>query len=249
MLFVNATLLVIWARVLIALVLYSFVVPTHDDETDDWCVSHLTPAVHLAVIAGFWEVVNAIVGTTRSHPLQVGLFASVRWGIEYLVTPLLPLGCLQRAHLWTVLCWSLGDTIRFACFTGCTAVEYEWCSSSSSSLAKPPVSAQTTTTTTTSQRILHAAKWIRYTAGPILFPLGVIGEVCMLGHVAVQGGRPYLWILILGLWPLGFFTLLTQLLHQRRKFLESMTTSVEPTTPVSSSVATGPAAQEYNSTS
>jgi len=99
------------------------------------------------------------------------------------------LNCSAWQHLLTVTCWSLGDTIRFGCFVLDNLVPGG-----------------------------RVAKAVRYTVGPILFPIGATGEMLMVMAIAADG-RPYLY-LAAALWPLGFYPLMKQLLKQRRKFFQ-----------------------------
>lgn len=131
------------------------------------------------------EFTNALVGLTRSSPLPVLLFVSVRLGTEYWVAPLI--GCGAWQHLFTVLCWASGDIVRFGCFAVDSALE-------SGS---------------------YWAKSVRYTVGPIVFPLGTLGEFLMV-LAAASNGRPLLYGAA-ALWPVGFYPLMKQLLKQRKK--------------------------------
>jgi Protein tyrosine phosphatase-like protein, PTPLA len=171
------------------------------------CVSRLASATIIALSFSFLEVVNAAMGLTRSKPHQAGLFAVVRIGVELWIAPIL--GPLERAHplhLLTVLCWSIGDTIRFGCF------------------AIDQISSEDSATS-------NYVRSIRYTVGPALFPLGALAEMAMViaaGRfrqllAASQGsdGRSFLWFYGAAcLWPAGFFPLMAQLLKQRRRFFE-----------------------------
>eukprot|EP00934_Nitzschia_sp_Nitz4_P005236 Nitzschia sp. Nitz4//scaffold4_size323378//5457//6077//NITZ4_000603-RA/size323378-processed-gene-0.317-mRNA-1//-1//CDS//3329553228//5226//frame0 len=97
--------------------------------------------------------------------------------------------CGSWQHLLTVLMWGLGDTIRFGCFAFDTAF--------------PGV---------------RMAKSIRFTVGPILFPIGASGEMLMV-LLAAWNGRPILY-LAAALWPVGFYPMMQQLLKQRRKHFQ-----------------------------
>ena len=61
---------------------------------------------------------------------------------------------------------------------------------------------------------------VRYTVGPIMFPIGSLGEWLLLIG-AMQDGRPALWAPVIG-WPIGFAVLMRQLLAQRRKHLKGL---------------------------
>jgi hypothetical protein len=156
------------------------------------CDVILTPIVHQALLCSFLEVINSLLGVTSSNTVQVLLFAVVRWGVESFVASRLPCGAWQ--HLLTVFCWSLGEVTRFGCFLvdGILAGDNaRW------------------------------AKSIRYTVGPLLFPVGALGEMLMVIRVAHDGG-PVVYVAA-ALWPLGFYPLMKQLLRQRRKFFRSLT--------------------------
>jgi hypothetical protein len=119
----------------------------------------------------------------------------VRTGVEVLVTPLITCGAWQ--HLATALFWSFGDTIRFGCF----AVDEAF-----------------------PQAGTHA-KSVRYTVGPMLFPLGAAGEMLMVLRAAMDG-RPLLYIAA-ALWPLGFYPLMKQLRRQRKKHFQKMSEDIK----------------------
>jgi hypothetical protein len=97
------------------------------------------------------------------------------------------LPCGGWQHLLTVACWSAGDTIRFGCFVLDSLVP-------GGSLAKS----------------------VRYTVGPLLFPIGAAGEMFMV-LAAAADGRPYLYAAA-ALWPVFFYPLFKQLLKQRKKY-------------------------------
>ena len=171
-----------WAHVI-----YVFVTAGLDNLSDfksEICEDRLRPALYMALTVSAIELLTCMIGLTRSNPIQVLLFASVRAGVEILITPLI--GCGAWQHLFTALCWSLGDSVRFACFTLDGIVP-------GGTLAKS----------------------IRYTFGPIMFPLGTAGEMFMVIRAAMNG-RPILY-LAAALWPAGFYPLMKQLLKQRRK--------------------------------
>jgi Protein tyrosine phosphatase-like protein, PTPLA len=169
-----------WLRVLVILLLHNRSLW----ESGDICENKLRPALFTSLAISTIELVTALCGFTRSKPLQVLLFASVRTGTEVLVTPLI--GCTSWQHLFTVGCWSLGEVIRFGCFALDGII-------TDSKLAKS----------------------IRYFVGPILFPLGASGEMCMVLRAASMG-RGHLYLAAF-LWPAGFYPLMRQLLRQRRK--------------------------------
>jgi Protein tyrosine phosphatase-like protein, PTPLA len=149
----NATMMAMWARVLIVYTTTGWNALSEDNSAV--CNERLRPLLLQALAVSYLELVTSLIGLTRSNPLQVVLFATVRAGVEVLVTPLI--GCSTWQHLFTALCWSLGDAIRFGCF----AVD---CISP--------------------QRVV---KSIRYTVGPFLFPLGAGGEMLMVLQAATDG--------------------------------------------------------------
>jgi hypothetical protein len=154
------------------------------------CLGTLMPDARMATVVGFLELFNAMMGNTRSNPRQVLLFCIIRAGVEHLVAPVLA-SCSQWQHLLTVFMWSLGDTIRFGCFLLDALVPGG-----------------------------RFAKAIRYSVGPVLFPLGALGEMLMVINLAQHSGFRLLYLVAM-LWPLGFYPLMKQLLKQRRKFFHS----------------------------
>lgn len=100
-----------WAKVLKILYLNHRTIMDLDNPT---CTQSLVPTLSLALSLSFLELVNALIGATRSKPLQVLLFSVVRFGTEVIVGSMIPCGCWQ--HIMTVFFWSFGDTIRFGCF-------------------------------------------------------------------------------------------------------------------------------------
>jgi hypothetical protein len=174
----NAAMMIGWAKVL--KLLFRNWRSVHDPLSPVG-LDLLTPAVVQALSISFLEVFNSLVGVTRSKPLQVLLFAVVRFGVQVIVAPLLP--CTAWQHLLTVFCWSLGDTIRFACFVLDNLVPKG-----------------------------HIAKAVRYTVGPMVFPFGATGEMLMVLAVA-RNDRPLFYLAALlwpaGFYPL-FVQLLAQ---------------------------------------
>jgi hypothetical protein len=122
-----------------------------EEMNDDTCHSIIKPKTMTALMISSIEFVNAVLGLTRSKPHQVLLFASVRAGVEMMVAPLIP--CSSYQHIFTILMWSLDGLIRFGCF-GIDAFLSLFGKSSPSII-----------------------KTIRYTVGPLLFPLGAGGEM------------------------------------------------------------------------
>ena len=193
----NAAMQMAWINVLFILLKGLF---TNGGFTSETCEGELRPSLQTALLLAGIELLNSVLQLTKSKPHQVLLFSSVRFGVEYLTTPLLP---CSRAHLWTVAIWALGDVVRCGCF----ALETGWTLIQSSS---PPPS---------------WIRSIRYTVGPILFPLGAGGEMTMV-MLAAMDGRPKLF-LAASLWPVGFYPLMKQLLQQRKKHFSKLSVAHE----------------------
>ena len=64
-------------------------------------------------------------------------------------------------------------------------------------------------------------KSIRYSVGPVLFPLGAGGEMAMVLSIAMETGRWYVYVAA-SLWPLGFYPLMKTLLKQRRRHFQKL---------------------------
>lgn len=97
--------------------------------------------------------------------------------------------CGSWQHILTVGMWGLGDMVRF----GCLAVHTAFPS-------------------------IGLAKSIRFTVGPILFPIGASGEMFMV-ILAASNNRPTLYVAA-ALWPVFFYPMMQQLLKQRRKHFQ-----------------------------
>jgi len=100
----------------------------------------------------------------------------------------------------TCCIWGLGDGIRFGCF----ALDAAFGVLAAGKKLSP-----------------HWIKTVRYTVGPLLFPLGVGAEMAMVLTVAGEG-RPILYGLSV-LWLVGFFPLMKQLLKQRSRHMAKVT--------------------------
>lgn len=94
--------------------------------------------------------------------------------------------CGSWQHVLTVAMWGLGDMVRFGCFAIDTAFPG-----------------------------IRMVKSIRFTVGPILFPIGASGEMFMV-ILAASKGRQLLYAAA-ALWPVFFYPMMQQLLKQRRK--------------------------------
>jgi hypothetical protein len=95
-------------------------------------------------------------------------------------------------HLVTVAMWSMGDLVRFACF----AID-------------------------TASPGMFWVKSIRFTVGPMLFPIGAAGEMMMVIRAASDHHNPMILYAAAALWPLFFYPMMQQLLKQRRKHFNS----------------------------
>mmetsp|Transcript_6302 Transcript_6302/g.9154 ORF Transcript_6302/g.9154 Transcript_6302/m.9154 type:complete len:227 (+) Transcript_6302:123-803(+) len=204
-----------WFHVLLVYINYGWNGISSNDPLEsslEVCEETLRPRIMMALGLSTIELFTSLVGLTRSKPHQVLLFSSVRTGVEILAAPLLP--CNAWQHLWTVLCWSVGDTVRFSCF----AID---------ALLAPAATDSGNSSSSTS--LAHMAKSIRYTVGPLLFPFGAGGEMLMVIRAAIDG-RPVLF-LAASLWPAGFYPLMRQLLKQRKRHFSKQpggTGSVKP---------------------
>jgi hypothetical protein len=100
--------------------------------------------------------------------------------------------CGSWQHILTAGTWSLGDLVRFACFAIDTAIPG-----------------------------MFWVKSIRFTVGPILFPIGgLAGEMMMVIRAGSDNNRPILYAAA-ALWPFFFYPMMQQLLKQRRKHFNS----------------------------
>ena len=159
-------------------------------RTVAYCMGYMTPSLHLALALSFLEVFNALAGITRSKPHLTLFFCSVRAIMEAVIAPRLS-HCGTWPHLFTVACWSLGEVIRFGCF-----------------LLDLLVPGGT------------LAKTVRYNVGPIMFPLGALGELSIMLTYGYETEKWWIMIFAIILWPCGVYPLMRQLLRQRSKFLD-----------------------------
>ena len=200
----NACMMLSWMRVFVFLFIFygSKLLDSTNaaSTTPTLCNDQFVPMVHSALMISFIELFNSITGMTRSKPAQVLLFAIIRFGVEQIVGSSISTCPSAWSHVATVACWSLGDSIRFGCFF-------------------------LDSVTSNGSR---TAKYVRYTVGPILFPLGTLGEMLMVLTMAVETYSVNkihsiaMYIAALVLWPIGFYSLFTQLLQQRQKFLRQV---------------------------
>eukprot|EP00928_Gymnodinium_smaydae_P078141 TRINITY_DN61804_c0_g1_i1.p1 TRINITY_DN61804_c0_g1~~TRINITY_DN61804_c0_g1_i1.p1 ORF type:complete len:231 (+),score=22.29 TRINITY_DN61804_c0_g1_i1:74-694(+) len=184
----NATVAVMWLRVLLVLFEHGWDGIIGSASGKNVCEQSLAPRVLVALGVSAVELVNALIGLTRSNPVQVLVFTAVRTMVECLIAPLCP--CNQWQHVFTVACWAFGDVCRFGCFA---------------------VDAVVADSPTASWYV----KAVRYTVGPILFPFGAGGEA-LLTLVAASTGHTWMYGLV-PLWPVGFYPLMKQLLKQSKK--------------------------------
>lgn len=96
--------------------------------------------------------------------------------------------CSAWQHRMTALFWSIGDSIRFGCFVLDFMVPGG-----------------------------RVAKAVRYTVGPLVFPIGAAGEMLMMAELARFRQWPLVYV-VAALWPVGFYPLMKQLLRQRQEF-------------------------------
>mmetsp|Transcript_4642 Transcript_4642/g.7046 ORF Transcript_4642/g.7046 Transcript_4642/m.7046 type:complete len:211 (-) Transcript_4642:1152-1784(-) len=184
----NAAIHISWFHVLWGLI-FEF-----QNQDEDTCNTVIRPRIITALIVSGIELLNSLLGLTKSKPHQVFLFSSVRMGVEVLLAPLLP--CNSPQHLITVVCWTLDGIFRFGCF-GLDALL---------SLFDVPSVA--------------TIKSVRYTVGPLLFPIGAGGEMFMALRAA-KDGRPALYFAA-SLWPMFFYPLMKQLLKQRSRHFKKL---------------------------
>lgn len=173
-------------------VIWTYLTKTTTDEHT--CSNYLKPKTVLALSVSCIEILNSILGLTRSKPHQVILFSITRAAVEIFLAPLMP--CNAPEHLWTVGCWALDGPFRFGCFgidSFMTLCGFE---------THPVV------------------KSIRYTVSPLIFPLGAGGEMFMVVRAA-RDGRPILYFAA-SLWPIFFYPLMMQLLNQRAKHFQRL---------------------------
>lgn len=182
----NLAIQLAWLRVLLGF--------TSIDKDETTFQQFIGPRIITALAVSGLELLNSLLGLTKSKPHQVFLFSATRMGVELLLAPLIP--CKSPEHLITVFCWSLDGICRFGCFGLDAAL----------SLCGIP-----------SWPII---KSIRYTVGPLLFPIGAGGEMFM-NIRAAKDNRPVLYFTA-SLWPLFFYPLMKQLLKQRKKYFKKL---------------------------
>mmetsp|Transcript_55261 Transcript_55261/g.134231 ORF Transcript_55261/g.134231 Transcript_55261/m.134231 type:complete len:248 (-) Transcript_55261:453-1196(-) len=187
-------------------------------EGGSFCESQLRPVVFMALMISFVEVVNCLMGFTKSPLPAVLLFSCTRYGVEQFIGSKIPCTCWQ--HLLTVACWSLGDAIRFSSLAIVTLA-----SSTSTSTAGENTTDSNSSTSNFSDKISYVAKSIRFTVGPILFPIGASGEMFMviLAGSATTTSNTLWYYGAAALWPVFFYPMMVQLLKQRRRHFSSGT--------------------------
>jgi len=187
----NFAMTAAWARVLVILAAQQM---SDDDQNESSCVRNVVPAAKLALGVSFLELLNAVLGVTRSKPAQVLLFSVIRFGVELLVAPLLE-SCNAWPHVLTVFCWSAGDTVRFSCFLIDNVI--------GGTLAKT---------------IRYNGPLLLFPLGAVGEMIMVISAA-----LRKEGTGKVGMLVAASLWPLGFYPLFTQLLKQRRKFYKAQT--------------------------
>jgi hypothetical protein len=186
-------------------VLYIFIINGFFHNMDPTiCTNTLRPRIIQALAVSSIELFNSLSGLTKSKFHQVLLFASVRTGVELLAAPELP--CTHPTHLVTTLCWAL-DAIRFGCF-GLDALF------NLIGIGNIPL-----------------VKSIRYTIGPMIFPIGALGEMMMVLMIAMKTGRWSIYFAA-SLWPLGFYPLMKSLLYARKKHFQRLRNAAAVSTAV-----------------
>lgn len=90
-----------------------------NSSSESSCLDVLGSATNMALWISMMEIVNCLLGFTRSPLPAVLLFSCTRMGVEKIVAPVIP--CSSWQHLITVFSWSLGDAIRFGTFAMNTA--------------------------------------------------------------------------------------------------------------------------------
>ena len=183
----NSVVAIQWFRVLF---IFLSLISTHADRPTT-CDTILRPCVTIALWISCMELVHILLGLTSSKLSQVLLFASVRLFVEMYVSKLLP--CQSWAHVCTIVCWSVGEAVRFSCFS----------LDSLYSIRKKD------------SRIF---KTLRYEVGRFLFPLGALCELVMVIQSAMVTSRFELY-LAAALWPIGFIPLMRRLMKQRANHL------------------------------
>lgn len=184
----NTAIAIAWLRVI-------FTFMTQSITEENTCQSVRRQTLFALSISAI-ELLNSVLGLTKSKPHQVLLFSATRAGVELFLAPLMPCNALE--HLWTVGCWALDGPFRFGCF----AVD--------------------SFLTVFGFKEVPMVKSIRYTVSPMIFPLGAGGEMFMVLRAA-RDGRPALY-LAATLWPLFFYPLMKQLLNQRKKHFNRLKT-------------------------
>ena len=189
-------------------------------EMDSFCDLQIRPAVFTALMISFVEVVNSLLGLTKSPLPAVLLFSCTRFGVEQFIGPKIPCTCWQ--HLLTVACWSLGDTIRFSSLAVVTLAASTTTTGKSTTDSS---SSNSSSRSSITDRISYLAKSIRFTVGPILFPIGASGEMFMVILAgSTTGSNNKLWFYgAAALWPVFFYPMMVQLLKQRRRHFSSGT--------------------------
>ena len=195
--FSNALMAYMWFRVLWILLTTFVLSPTSSSvaTTRTICETKIHSHVIHALWISFMEIVQILFGWTSSKIHQVFLFAMVRFLVESYFSILVSCTCWQ--HLATITCWSVGEVIRFTCFTFDSFFTLQ-----SHNNPKKKTSP------------LTIFKTIRYQVSCVLFPIGATCELLLVLHIAMTTSRIEYYVLSC-LWPMGFLPLMRRLLKQR----------------------------------
>jgi hypothetical protein len=184
----NALVAFTWFRVLFVIVRNIFL---SDAVKTTTCEILIRPRVITALWISCLELLQILLGLTSSKFNQVLLFSSVRLFVEMYISNLIPCNCWQ--HMCTITCWSVGEVVRFSCFS----LDSLFTGFKKQKEVTPRI-----------------FKTIRYEVSGILFPIGAVMELVMVIRSAMDTSRLELYVAAL-LWPIGFIPLMRRLLKQR----------------------------------
>jgi hypothetical protein len=191
----NAIMMVSWIRVLrvtTAFCLQPVLLGGVEEETQIGNCDTWREAVRFALLASFLELLNSLIGVTRSKPAQVLLFSVIRFGVEMVIAPVLA-SCFAWQHVMTVTCWSV-DSVRFFCFLWDNLFPtHDW-----------------------AKAVRYTVGPVVFPFGAT----GEMLMVIAAGSRQQTTEKALLYYGAACLWPAGFFPLFKQLLRQRRKFYQ-----------------------------